>query len=580
MVFGTTSSLRLQTLYLVAEFLKNEKLDSTLSSLQHEAKELFQELETEILPHHLPLMAIVEQSNMEYLQRKLKSLQAENVIENLVHEDDFDENSESNQLDVSKFDSYDSYKNAQESSEKQGIITIPTIIEDNTEHEEIRNYRRTILSNNTQIETIYKNADESSSNPIIHHDHGFLKEEKLIALQKEEENNIVLLNGTPLKVTQARVNKVCDDKTLKISPSQGIGNVICTKIINSIEPESFSSVLLSNTSKYIELLEIPSNKIDTGSVNSTLLYQAPSIILDIDHYYDWVAFACMDGSLFIGKLNQIERKFVKLSDSTSFYSFKDHSKYVTRVRFSSNGKYIITGSYDKTVNIYQCKFLESNDSLKNKRGPDSMEIERIHSINFKGEVESLCTTTIKLVNESEGNILLDFVIVGTRNDCCLHYINLDPKKGFIEQSLNMNEDNDKWVSFAPMDLVVIDTNPFINSSKRLNYNSNKYLLCYTDSKAGRLIVFQLGTNKHVRDIYGVSVNGLSNPRLTVDILGKYIFATSEDNSICVFDFKSGRLIEKLKGHSGIIRDVDFGHTVDGNMLITGSFDGSLRTWVY
>lgn len=34
-------------------------------------------------------------------------------------------------------------------------------------------------------------------------------------------------------------------------------------------------------------------------------------------------------------------------------TFKDHSKYVVAVKFSSDGRYLATASHDKSVNLYK-----------------------------------------------------------------------------------------------------------------------------------------------------------------------------------------------------------------------------------
>ena len=57
---------------------------------------------------------------------------------------------------------------------------------------------------------------------------------------------------------------------------------------------------------------------------------------------------------------------------------------------------------------------------------------------------------------------------------------------------------------------------------------------------------------------------------------KYIFSTSDDNTLKVWDFETGQCLQTLTGHSESISCCSLGN--DNSYLVTGSFDKTLKVW--
>ncbi|KAJ1566464.1 hypothetical protein HK096_001361, partial [Nowakowskiella sp. JEL0078] len=255
---------------------------------------------------------------------------------------------------------------------------------------------------------------------------------------------------------------------------------------------------------------------ESGKVLSIISEHNGAVLdLDVHPIFDHILLsASMDGS----------HQLLNLETGSPIQIFKDHSKYVTRGRFSPNtGTWLLTASYDRTVNIYHT--IESQ--------AETPSYEKVKQLTFSGAVESFCFLTNPGYN--------DFAVVGVRGDNYLHYIELDEKHVFLHTTYNMNSTGDDWVSFNPM---------FLASSP-----NGQFVLCFTDSSAGRLILFKAHSSIQVRNFWGVLIDGFSQPKCCWDTSGNYIYVSGDDYVISVFEVESTQVVAKLEGHQGVIRDL-------------------------
>lgn len=106
--------------------------------------------------------------------------------------------------------------------------------------------------------------------------------------------------------------------------------------------------------------------------------------------------------------------------------------------------------------------------------------------------------------------------------------------------------------------------------------NGKYICAATDSS--RNIIMQVQTNNIVRNLYGHKNDVYSQPRIAWSSNGQYILGnTQEDNSICVWDIASSKMVRKLEGHGGQIRDIFSSKVVD--TVATVSYDKSVKVWL-
>ncbi|EGF80380.1 hypothetical protein BATDEDRAFT_19556 [Batrachochytrium dendrobatidis JAM81] len=298
---------------------------------------------------------------------------------------------------------------------------------------------------------------------------------------------------------------------------------------------SFSAYVTGSTDQTIRLSEA-----DSGKTIATLTHQK-SPILSVSLYPCnplLVATTGMDGTLHLANL----------ATQQVLCSWKDHLKYVACSAFSTDGQWLVTGSHDHSINIYRRSSTE--DSIMQP------QFTKRNTVNFKGTVESVCFLP------SNPTLQSSTLIVGVRDNHNLLYIDLDANETFAITPVNMNSNGDTWVSFVP---VCISPSP-----------SGHHVAVYTDSKAGRIIIYQARTSRIVHDLWGVDADGFTQASCCWHPSGKFLFASSDDKSCIVYHIASGRIINKLTGHEGLVRGITF--DVAANALVSCSYDRTVRVW--
>ena len=100
------------------------------------------------------------------------------------------------------------------------------------------------------------------------------------------------------------------------------------------------------------------------------------------------------------------------------------------------------------------------------------------------------------------------------------------------------------------------------------------LLAVTDKQ--KLLIFVMGETKIIRTFFGASNDEYSNPRCYWSFDETYVYCTSQDHCIVSWEVSTQRIVNKLVGHKGIIRDMKY--DIANNMMISGGFDKSVRIW--
>jgi WD40 repeat protein len=104
----------------------------------------------------------------------------------------------------------------------------------------------------------------------------------------------------------------------------------------------------------------------------------------------------------------------------------------------------------------------------------------------------------------------------------------------------------------------------------------KYLAAATDTS--RNIIFEAGTHRQIRNLYGHQNDSYSNAKVAWSSNGQYLFGnTQEDSSICVWDVASSAIVRRSPGHEGSIRDIF--SSAYSDTLATVSFDKTVKIWL-
>ena len=306
--------------------------------------------------------------------------------------------------------------------------------------------------------------------------------------------------------------------------------------------------------------------------------ESGSLLTLLDHYDATVLdFAvdprCERGLLLAGLMDGFVSLFDLAKDSVVFSS-REHVKYVSQVCFSADGEYFMTGSHDKTANLYRIiSALDAQES--DVKGTSPITVTKIHSLSLRGVVETIAC------DPSHPHRFL----IGTRDDHLLHILEPlpSPKEDLYcrHETINLNSNGDDWVSFTPMKIQVLE--------------GGLYFLCFTDMSSGKVILYALPPStpsplsdhssdttatkrvlRHVRTYYGPIVDTYSTPRLVLSKDQRYFYTTSDDHSLWVFEIATGRVMTRLVGHEGVVRGIDV-DKITGRVVSVG-FDKSVRVW--
>mmetsp|Transcript_8176 Transcript_8176/g.18986 ORF Transcript_8176/g.18986 Transcript_8176/m.18986 type:complete len:113 (+) Transcript_8176:987-1325(+) len=102
-----------------------------------------------------------------------------------------------------------------------------------------------------------------------------------------------------------------------------------------------------------------------------------------------------------------------------------------------------------------------------------------------------------------------------------------------------------------------------------------YLALATDTS--RNIIMDWRSGNQVRNLYGHKNDSYGQPKLTWSKNGQYLYGNSQHESgVCVWDIASSSIVEKLEGHSNIVRDLYSSNVTD--TLVTVSFDKKTQVW--
>lgn len=180
-----------------------------------------------------------------------------------------------------------------------------------------------------------------------------------------------------------------------------------------------------------------------------------------------------------------------------------------------------------------------------------------------GEFEKLKTIQVNFTPESLAFVVdeegVSEVVVGLRGVSYLLYINI---QSWNQRCISVNENDwDTHVSFTPLYLSVSP--------------NRKYLLVATDNHM--IFVLKVGSNTRIRTLTGHSSGEYGKPTALWDLSGNYIYCTSEEEqNYYVYSMISKRVVERVGGHTGVIRSLAIHPTK--RQLVTVSYDKSMIVW--
>eukprot|EP00127_Corallochytrium_limacisporum_P002941 Clim_evm30s143 gene=Clim_evmTU30s143 len=304
--------------------------------------------------------------------------------------------------------------------------------------------------------------------------------------------------------------------------------------------------------------------LDVHNSRVVLATKTPVLDLRLHQSTKRLLVACMDGTVTI----------VSVDDANpSDYTFKTIQtviggrKFAVRVAWNDDASMFAVASYDQAVQIFGLT-------------EDGSEYALIAKVNYQSAVEGVVFSPKHMEHcpEEAQRKHANKLVVLTRSDHCLHIV--DPEalrsqtKGPLSEIasqradvrlLNMNEIGDDHVSFTAMDAT------FVRAVR-----DRPLLLIATDKN--RFILYDFLSGHLLRSYYGPPniSDVFSNPRVCLSPTGAYIYGTTTDGPVVVFETDSCRLIRKLTGHTASVRSLAYDDDLD--ILISGGHDHAVRLW--
>jgi hypothetical protein len=212
-----------------------------------------------------------------------------------------------------------------------------------------------------------------------------------------------------------------------------------------------------------------------------------------------------------------------------------HEKYVVGVRFTPDGTTLVSLGYDKRLVARDAE--GAGGGYGKAREMTLLGVSENFSLHPSRPRE---------------------VVFGVRGDHRLHYVNVDT---MTAEHVSVNASaGDTHCSFNVMYTTLSPDGSFV--------------LISTDEN--KIIMLPYRGSAHVRVFYGSLNDEYSFPRTVFDPNGQYIYATSQDDSIVVWDCEAQKVRGKLTGHTARVRDLDFQSS--NRHLVSVGFDKAIRVW--
>jgi len=249
----------------------------------------------------------------------------------------------------------------------------------------------------------------------------------------------------------------------------------------------------------------------------------------------------------------------------SFCTLKGHSKCVNSVAFSPDGKFVASGSDDKTIKLWE---ISTKKVIKTLKGHKS----EVTAVAFSPDGKYIVSgdnkedSALKLWEVSSGR-----EVRSLEGQLAVYSLTFSPDgKHVISGGLSHDETIKLWdVSTGRVTRVFsghrdwVRTVAFSPDGKYVVSGSDDNILKLWDVSSGREVRMFRGHDSRISAV-----------AFSPD--GKYVVSGSDDNILKLWDISSGRDIKSFRGHTDDIDSVAF--SPDGRYIVSGDGNGTLKFW--
>ncbi|BAY07666.1 NB-ARC domain-containing protein [Calothrix sp. NIES-2098] len=239
-----------------------------------------------------------------------------------------------------------------------------------------------------------------------------------------------------------------------------------------------------------------------------------------------------------------------------------HSSYVNAIALTPDGKYVISGSYDKTLKVWNWQTGELLRTLKGHS--DSVNAVAL-SADGKYAISGSSDTTFKVWNWQTGELLR--TIEGHSS-----WVNAVALSADGKYAISGSGDTTLKVWNWQTGELLRTLKGHSDSVNAVALSADgKYAISASSDTTLKVWNWQTGELLRTLKGHSDSVNAVA---LSAD--GKYAISASSDTTLKVWNWQTGELLRTLKGHSSWVNAVAL--SADGKYAISGSSDTTLKVW--
>lgn len=237
-----------------------------------------------------------------------------------------------------------------------------------------------------------------------------------------------------------------------------------------------------------------------------------------------------------------------------------HAVNLSSAALSNNGKFVLTGSYENTVKLWDVATGKLLKTLKGHKG-------YLVSLSFSNDDTKIVSVdsyrNIIIWNTDTGKNLYDF-----KNIDFSGYVCFAPDDNGIF-----------YAGFGKVFLYDIESRKIIKSyideddyNAKIAVSYNKKMIATVGTER-RIIIWDIATCKQITKIVGHN-SEIQDVVFTKD--DKYVITCSRDKTIKIWEIKTGKEIKSFSGHGDYIWSINL--SKDGKYLISSGQDKKINLW--
>lgn len=324
------------------------------------------------------------------------------------------------------------------------------------------------------------------------------------------------------------------------------------EIIKDLEPEG--NIEQKKLIAKVPVPTITQNILPTWKCIQTLKGHSSSI--------NAIAFS-REGKLASGSADRTVKLWM---DGRQLCTFSGHSGLIDTVAFSPNGRFVVSGSWDYTIKIWDIETQELVQTLSEHSG-------WIKSIVFSPDGKKLISgsadKTLKVWNWETGKVEKVF-----EHKSIIHAVAISPD-GQLLASGSADKTLKIW-NLKTGELQLIDGHS--DAVNALVFSSSGQIII-SGSADKTLKIWHINNGKllHTLNSHSEAINSLA-----INIEGNLLVSGSADKTLKIWHPASGELLHTLAGHSSGVTAVTINSQGQGNCLViaSGSQDKTLKLWQF